>query len=154
MLSGMLHLMSSSQIEIESEQAEAHGVRLTHFLEKEWDALYTTRGAWCRKVGLADSTVYRWSQGVEPDMRNMVLIAQGLNRKLVDILYAAGYLGEDEYKVRTVTPVRERPSLVDAIRTDPSLSTGQREALLAVHAAFETPNGTKPAKRVRVARKA
>lgn len=136
--------MSAAQTQ--TPVSESHGVLLTRFLEKEWDALYTTRGAWCRKVGVADSTVYRWSQGVEPDMRNMVEIAHGLGRKLTDILFAAGYIAEDEVKRIVVAPAREKMDLADVIRGDASLSAAQRDALLAVHAAFQ-PAKTKSARR-------
>lgn len=136
-----------------SKKVQSHGVQLTRFLEKEWDALYTTRGAWCRANGLADSTVYRWSQGVEPDLRNMQTVADGLNRRLVDILFAAGYLDESDVRVRTVTPPRERIELEAAIRTDPELTDSEREALLAVHAAFQGPSTRSGKRSVRVTRK-
>ena len=118
--------------------AESHGTRLTRFLQGEWNALGTTRGAWCRSVGIASSTVLRWSQGVEPDLKNLLIVAAGLDRKLVDVLYAAGYIGDEDVQVRTVAPPRERITIEAAIKTDVTLSDPERDALLAVHAAFQT----------------
>lgn len=136
----------------ESPPPASHGVMLTRFLEKEWDALYTTRGAWCRKVGLADSTLLRWGTGVEPDMKNMQKVAEGLNRKLIDILYAAGYLPEEQFRARTVVGPSEKVDLVEMIRNDASLNNAQRQALLAVHAAFQD-DGAAGKRSVRVTRK-
>lgn len=127
-----------------------HGVLLTRFLEKEWDALGTTRGSWCRRAGIPDSTVYRWSQGVQPDLDNMVALAEALGRRLTDVLYHAGYIGEDEMRVRTVAPANERPALEDMIRTDDALSPPERQALLAVHAAFTRPVAKGAKRSVRV----
>lgn len=139
-----MNLMSSSQ---------SHGIQLTRYLEKEWDALYTNRGEWCRKHGLADSTVYRWSQGVEPDLRNMQTVAEGLGRRLVEILYHAGYLDDSDLRLRAVTPPRERVDLEAAIRTDPELTDSEREALLMVHTAFRSPMPKSGKRSVRVARR-
>lgn len=107
-----------------------HGIKLTRFLEKEWDALGVTRGGWCRVNGLADSTVLRWSTGTPPTIDNMVLVAEALNRKLVDILYYAGYLDEDSYRVRTVAPPRERVDTIDVIRTDTTLTREGKSVLI------------------------
>lgn len=123
--------MSAAQTQ--TPVSESHGVLLTRFLEKEWDALYTTRGAWCRKVGVADSTVYRWSQGVEPDIRNMRLVADGLGRKLIDILYAAGYVDDTEVRVRAVTPPRSRASMTDVVNTDSALTKDGKEMMLKLY---------------------
>lgn len=116
--------------------ADSHGARLTRFLEKEWDAMHTTRAAWCRKAGLADSTVLRWERGVEPDMRNLQLVADGLDRKLIEVLYHAGYIDEADMRLRTIPAPRERVDLEVAIRTDRTLDDTSREALLAIHAAL------------------
>lgn len=131
-------------------ETENHGVLLTRYLEKEWDALYTTRGAWCREHGLPDTTVYRWSQGVEPDIGTMMKIADALGRKLVEVLYHAGYVDESDLRLRTVAPPRERIDVIGAIRTDPELTDQQRQALLAVHTALvaPSPNGRKQTIRV------
>jgi hypothetical protein len=120
------------------EADTSHGARLTKYLEQEWAARNTTRGAWCRSVGLAGSTVLRWSQGVEPDLRNLQVVAEGLNRRLVDVLFAAGYIDESDVRVRTVAPPRMRTDVKAAIKADPTLSDPEREALLAVHNAFQT----------------
>lgn len=116
----------------------SHGERLTEYLENEWNALGTTRGAWCRTAGLSASTVMRWSQGAEPDLRNLRIVAAGLDRNLVDILFAAGYIDERDARMRRVAPPRPRLDIEVAIKTDRSISVAERDALLAVHAAFST----------------
>lgn len=136
----MMYLMSTSE-------TQSHGIKLTRFLEKEWDARYTNRGAWCREVGLADSTVLRWSQGTDPDLNNLMLVADGLNRPLIEILYHAGYIPKRQIELTTVRPAAARVSVVDAIRTDEELSKAERDALLAVHAAFQSQDGASNGRR-------
>lgn len=113
-----------------------HGLALTRFLEAEWAALDTNRARWCREKGLSDSTVLRWGQGgVNIDMRQLQLLAQGLGRPLVDVLLAAHYITPEQVNGRQVAP-REPVPAEQAIRVDPALSEPLREVLLSTLRAF------------------
>jgi len=113
-----------------------HGQRLTEFLQREWDAAGTTRGAWCREVGLADSTVMRWGQGTDPDFRNLELVAAGLGRRMVDVLLAAGYLTPDE--VNGHVPVQSSRLDIDtALRTATGVSDAERDAHMQLRKAYQ-----------------
>jgi hypothetical protein len=113
-----------------------HGQRLTSFLQKEWDAAGTTRGAWCREAGLADSTVMRWGQGVEPDMRNLRMVAQGLGRRLVDVLLAAGYLSPDDVGGH-VPELSSRIDFETALLIATGISDEERAAHLKLREAYQ-----------------
>jgi hypothetical protein len=126
---------------------QSHGVLLTRYLEKQWDARYTNRGTWCRQVGLADSTVLRWGRGAEPDLKQLGIVAEGLSVKLVELLFHAGYIDEDDVKLRSVAPAPQRVPLVDSIRTDSTLTPAEKDALLAVHTAFTSQDGTRRRRR-------
>lgn len=113
-----------------------YGMDLHDFLQKEWDHMGTTRGAWCREAGIPDSTVHRWGQGIEPDMRSLRLVAEALHRPLVDVLQGAGYL--DKKTLHREIPPRETPSVLKALQPpdkggDPTLSPVVREALLQIY---------------------
>jgi transcriptional regulator with XRE-family HTH domain len=112
-----------------------YGMNLTRYLEAEWDGLGTTRGAWCRKVGLADSTVLRWAQGIEPDMKNLRLIAPALGLTLTQVLVICGYETEQNAKVKAPEP-RTRPTVAEAIELDPTINDDERAALRAMHDAL------------------
>lgn len=104
------------------------------FLQQEWDAMGIRPTAWCRKVGMADATVLRWRDGVEPDLRTLRRVAEALGRPLLDLLVAAGYVTSAEAGGYSV-PIRSY-SLLEAIELDRSISDGEREALRQVHDAF------------------
>jgi len=105
------------------------------FLEREWAAMDIRPTAWCRKVGLADATIFRWrDEGCEPDMHTLKKVADALERPLIDVLIAAEYIPLDEaggYEVPDRTY-----DLLEAIRLDPELSDGEREAHRQLHYAF------------------
>lgn len=133
----MLSSMTATPTDAASDPGSRtrYALALTRFLEAEWKALGTNRGKWCRKVGLADSTVFRWSQGVEPDMPTYDLLAKALGRDLVDVLQAAGYLSAEDLAGRSVAP-RGLPDAMDAVRADPALSEEEKQAHLQLHRLF------------------
>lgn len=109
------------------------GLALYTFLQEEWRALGTTRGAWCRQADLPDSTVHRWSQGHEPDMKSLRAVATALERPFTDILLAAGYVTPEELGGALLSP-RKPPTLDEALKLDPELiaDPGQQELLTQV----------------------
>lgn len=109
-------------------------IALYRFLETEWDAMDIRPTAWCRSVGLADATVLRWRDGVEPDLRSLRRVAEALGRPLLDLLVASGYVTEEEAGGYVVPP--RSYDLLEAIQLDQSISDGEREALRQVHDAF------------------
>jgi hypothetical protein len=106
-----------------------HGKRLAEFLASEWAAKGITRGTWCRENKIPDSTVMRWARGVEPDMRNLRIVAAALDRPLVDVLLAAGYLSPSDVNGRQVSPPTPWQSVDRAIEEDPTLSDALRQLL-------------------------
>lgn len=112
------------------------GPKLAAFLQAEADALGTTRGAWCRSARLPDSTVIRWSQGAEPDMRNLLQVVEALpGRDLLDLLVVMEYIDPGAVAKR---PVEMRPVIdVDvAIAKDPTLGAKERKLLQGVRELF------------------
>ena len=112
----------------------ANAKALYAFLEQEWARMGIRPTAWCRKVGLADATVLRWREGIEPDLRSLKRVAEALERPLIDILVGARYVTSEEAGGYVVAP--RCCDLLEAIRLDPELSDGEREALRQVHDAF------------------
>jgi hypothetical protein len=110
-----------------------HGKRLAEFLASEWASMGITRGTWCRENKIPDSTVMRWARGVEPDMRNLRIVAGALGRPLVDVLLAAGYLHPSDVNGRQVSPPTPRQSVEKAIEEDPTLSDAMRELLRSTY---------------------
>jgi len=118
-----------------TESSINHGQELHHFLQREWAAQGTTRGAWCRASGFADTTLVRWSQGTsEPDTRTLRQIADALGKSLIDIMLEAKYITPEEAK--DLVFQRADPNLEEAIRLDPSLSDAHREAHRKLFQAF------------------
>lgn len=127
-----------------------YGLNLTRYLEKVWDGLGTTRGAWSRQAGLADSTVLRWSQGVEPNMDNLRMVAEALNLKLTQVLLICGYITPGELKTATVPPPPVRPTVSEAIELDRTITTQEKLALRAMHDLFtQAADGHKRSVRIR-----
>lgn len=126
------------------------GPALAAFLQDEWDKLGTTRGAWCREAKIPDTTVIRWLQGAEPDMRNLRMVVDALpGRTLLDLLIVMGTLTEREAKGRTVAP-RPTPDIDAAIKLDPNLEPLERKALLAFRKAWrDVASGASRGRRVR-----
>lgn len=106
------------------------GEALYSFLEEEWEALGLTRGAWCRKANLPDSTVYRWKSGHLPDMRSLQIVADTLGRPMIEVLLAAGIVNPDEVNGQWIAP-RQPVTLDDALRGDPMLN-GETELVEAI----------------------
>lgn len=79
-------------------EVSPHGLALFAYLQAQATAAGMAVTTWCRKIGISDSTAWRWSDGVEPDMRTMRKLAEGLGVPLRDILVAAKYLGREELK--------------------------------------------------------
>jgi len=69
----------------------------------------------------------------EPSLRVLQALADALNVPPDDLLEAAGLLRED-------TADDHRPGTEAAIRSDPSLTESQKEALLAVYRSFRPPS--------------
>lgn len=112
------------------------GLNLYRFLQNEWDTDGITRGAWCRRKGLADSTVLRWSQGYAPSMENLVVVADVVNVTLPQLLVECGYIDK---KTSVAAPIRrERPTVADAIELDPSLDDNERAAFRAMYQALRS----------------
>lgn len=124
-----------------------HALALYAFLVEEWDAMQIAPTTWCRQVGIADPTVYRWRQGVEPDMRSLRRVAEALGRPIVDILVAANYLQPDEVGGHVAVP--RSYDVLEAINLDQAISDQCREALRQVYDAF-TLVESGAAKKVRV----
>ncbi len=126
------------------------GPALAAFIQAEADRLGTTRGAWCRMATIPDSTVIRWTQGAEPDMRNLRLVVEALpGRDILDLLVIMGYITAEDIKRGSVTP---RPVIdVDlAIAKDPTLGAKERKMLKAVREAWaEVATGAVKGRRVR-----
>jgi len=105
------------------------------WLETEWANMGIKPTAWCRKVGLADATIFRWrDEGCEPDVATLKKVAEALERPLIDILIAANYITPDEtggYKA----PERTY-DLLETLRLDTGLSPHEREAHRHLHDAF------------------
>lgn len=130
-----------------STTRSTHALALYSFLQKEWDAMKIAPTTWCRQVGIADPTVYRWRQGVEPDMRSLKRVAEALGRPVLDILVAAEYVTPEEAKGHIATP--RSYDVLEAIRLDQSISDNCREAMRQVYDAFALVESGR-AKRVRV----
>lgn len=111
-----------------------NALALYRFLESEWDRLGIRPTAWCRQVRIADATVLRWREGVEPDMRSLRRVAEALERPLIDLLLAAEYVTPEQIDGREITD--RSFDLLETIRLDPKLSSAEREALRQVHDAF------------------
>lgn len=132
--------------------SKSAGKLLFAFLQTEWDAMGIGPTAWARRVGLPDATVLRWrDEDVDPDMRTLRRVAEALERPVVDVLLAAGYVTSDELNGYAV-PVRTY-DIIETIRLDQKLSDPEREALRQVHDAFALVQSGQ-AKKVRVRRKA
>ena len=108
--------------------------QLYGWLEDEWAARGITMTAWCREAGISNTTVLRWREGTEPDLRTLRIVADKLERSLVDVLLAAGYIYQDEVDGYEI-PTRYY-DIVETIRLDPDLSDEEREALRQIHDAF------------------
>lgn len=120
-----------------STTGSKHATKLYAFLQKEWDAMGIAPTTWCRTVGIPDPTVYRWKTGVEPDMKSMRRVAEALERPLVDVLLAAGYVTPAQ--VGGHIPELRRPhDLREALEKDQSVDAGLREAIRQMLDAFET----------------
>lgn len=109
-----------------------HGARLTRYLETVWDDLGTTRGAWCRQHRIADSTVMRWSIGVEPDMRNYRAVAAALELPLLDILVIAGEVTLEKGDRPAPPKPRHTCRLDTALAEDNSVRPEWRQAVRAL----------------------
>jgi transcriptional regulator with XRE-family HTH domain len=121
---------------------------LYSFLEREWEAMDIRPSAWCRRVGLADATVLRWREGEsEPDMRTIRRVADALERPVIDLLVAMGYVTRRE--AGGYEPPARTYDLLETIRLDPKLTDGEREALRQVYDAIRLVNSGK-ARKVRV----
>jgi hypothetical protein len=113
-----------------STSPSKHATALYAFLEKEWAAMKIAPTTWCRQVGIADPTVYRWSQGVEPDMKSIRRVAEALGRPVIDVLVAAGYVSAEEAGGHVPAP--RSYSLIDGLNLDTTYSPEIREALRQV----------------------
>jgi transcriptional regulator with XRE-family HTH domain len=116
--------------------ASPNAKALYAFLEREWAAMGIRPTAWCRRVGIADATILRWrDEGCEPDVATLKRVAAALERPLIDVLIGAEYITPSDaggYEVPDRTY-----DIADAIRLDPRLSDGQREAYRSMYRAFE-----------------
>lgn len=132
------------------ESGSNYGANLYAYLEKEWDSQGLTRGAWCRIHRLADSTVLRWSQGYEPSMENLRVVADIVRVTLPQLLVVCGYIDARTSKINSPAP-RERPSVAEAIELDSSIDENERQALRLMHEAFTSAkDGRKRTTRIRV----
>jgi hypothetical protein len=115
-----------------STPGSKHALALYAFLEKEWAAMKTGPYAWCREVGIADPTVFRWKQGVEPDMRSLRRVAEALGRPVLEILIAVRYVSVAEANGHVVAPPPSY-SVLEALERDQSISDDVREVLRQVY---------------------
>ena len=91
-------------------------------------------------VGISNPYLSQIERGLrEPSERVLESIATAL-RTTSDALYEQAGLAADE-------PEAEGPSVPDAIKADPRLTSAERRALLAVYQAFTEGKGPRPRRR-------
>lgn len=108
----------------------AEAIELYRFIQNECDRMDVRITTWARRHNIADATIIRWRQGVEPDMRSLRRVAEALGRPLWEVLTAAGYIDPEEVG-RDVSP-REY-DVAEAIRLDRRLTPRARELLNQVY---------------------
>lgn len=111
-------------------EKSSEAIQLFRFLQAECDRMDIKITTWGRKNDIADATIIRWRQGVEPDMRSLRRVAKALDRPLWEVLVAAGYVDPEDVG-RDISP-REY-DVADAIRLDRKLSPRARELLNQVY---------------------
>ena len=130
-----------------SRAGSAQARALFDFILAECNAQQIALTTWCRGAGIPDPTVLRWREGVEPDMRSLRRVAVALDRSLIDILVAGGWITREEANGHV--PQIRSYDLSEAIRLDTKISDAEREAHRQLQQAFAmVESGAK--KRVRV----
>lgn len=122
------------------------GILLHRFLKEIWTREDTTRHAWSRKADIPDTTIFRWSEGIEPTLPVLRKVAAACNMSLLRLLVEIKLLDETDADLRALRReveterkqnARRKISIEEAIKLDQDISDSERRALSDLHGAFQ-----------------
>lgn len=123
-------------------EPEQWGPNLYAWLDAYWRSHNTNANAWAdAHPGIQGATLSRWRSGTVPSLQAMRLVADAVDRPLVDVLTVAGAIRPGEAGDRPAPVTPEAPSIDVAIAQDPTLSPLARQTLGDILAAIRGVEG-------------